>query len=1000
MFKCRASRPFFSNLNLVEGSPISSVFAAKLATVMIPENAPVYSRSGKVISMLGTGLLVLVLSLATRLAAEVSFDHSIPQIAFAAQELVGALQESEQQRLRISITVEADAARPEAFEIRSSGSGEILITGTDAKGAMYGGLEVADRLRLGLALKEGKHEPFIKKRGIKFNIPLDARTPSYDDTGDSAQRNIETMWDFEFWASYLDELARNRYNVLSLWTTHPFPSLIKLEDYPDVALDDVYRISDGVLRPEDTNKFKDIDFEMPGVLQLVKKAPIEEKIRHWQRVFQHAEDRGIEIFFFTWNVFTWYAEGKYGITQEQDNPRTIEYTRACVRKLLETYPQISGIGVCAGENADWYREGDRSIESFIFETFGKGIMDVQADDPDREMRFIFRRHVTDHPEVTRAFAGYTGGIIDTSIKYAVAHLYSSRRPQEWETRIVGEGWLEKYQAWLNLRNDDIFLHRWGSPDFVREFIRWMPHDDSPGFLMGSDGYVWARDYTAKNPDRIGRMEVDKHWYCFRLWGQLAYNNDLGRDYWEAALQHRFPSVDVEKLYDAWASTSEIVPQLNRSSWSPTDAAFSAEGVMERDGFLTIENYYFNRDPMVLNRIENAPDPQCISVTAWAKAMLAGKAVLGVTPLQVAENLDGYAAKAHALLPELRQTTGGTVELEDTLNDIDSMAYLGRYYADKIRGAAKLALYRASGRKEPRYLDQAVAHLEDAVVEWKAYAQILDRQYQPSLLARTNYLDWNQTLLAVEKEVRTVKAEGDYPQVRIANLSDGDRLANRGAFRVEVVATDGDGAPRVWLYLNGKILKAHATAPWVWSAQSDEMLKNVEPGTYHLEAVAEDVNGFRSKAEIQVVVGPGPLAPTDAWRNEIHQVILHEGETFEDGALFDFPRLRCFLTLEEDGRLTLFDGSPRDRAALLWATRGKADRPTVQPVPFRFYTALERGQIAVYRGLPGAPDTLLWGSGKTTLSGSAKLGLTVDRRLVVFDDANGVNKVIWKSPVRN
>ncbi len=967
---------------------------------MISENAPVHPCSGKVISMLGAGLLVLVLSLPTRLAAELSFDHRIPQIAFAAQELTGALQEIEQECLRISITVDADATRPEAFEIRSSRSGEILITGSDAKGAMYGGLEVADRLRLGLALQEGKHEPFIKKRGIKFNIPLDARTPSYDDTGDSAQRNIETMWDFEFWTAYLDDLARNRYNVLSLWTTHPFPSLIKLEDYPDVALDDVYRISDGVLRSEDSNKFQDIDFEKPGVLQLVKKAPIEEKIRHWQRVFQYAEDRGIEIYFFTWNVFTWCADGKYGITQEQDNPRTIEYTRACVRKLLETYPQISGIGVCAGENADWYREGDRSIESFIFETFGKGIMEVQADDPEREMRFIFRRHVTDHPEVTRAFAGYTGGIVDTSVKYAVAHLYSSRRPQEWEKRIVGEGWLENYQAWLNLRNDDIFLHRWGSPDFVREFIRWMPRDDSPGFLMGSDGYVWARDYTAREPDRVGQMEIEKHWYRFRLWGQLAYSNDLGRDYWEAALQHRFPGVDAEKLYEAWESTSEIVPQLNRSSWSPTDAAFSAEGVMERAGFLTIDKYYFERGPMVLDRIEGAPDPQCLSVTDWANATLAGKKLIGVTPLQVADNLDGYAAKAHALLPQLRKTAGGDVELGETLNDINSMGFLGRYYADKIRGAAKLAMYRATNRQDQRYLDEAVMHLEDAVEEWRAYAKILSMQYQPSLLARTNYLDWNQTLREVEKEVVTVKAEGDYPEVHISNLADGDRLQQGSELRIEVQASDGDGAPQVWLYLNGMMLNAHPSERRVWSGRSDELLRDLASGTYHLEAVAEDLNGFRSRHEIQIVVGDLPLAKADDWRNEIHQVILKEGEIFEDGAVYDFPRLRCFVTLREDGRLVLFDGSPRQPLGIIWATRGKADRPTVQPVPFRFYTTLEKGQVAVYRGVPQNPDTLLWRSGKTTPSGSAKLGLTVDRRPVVFDDATGSNEVIWKSPVRN
>jgi hypothetical protein len=56
----------------------------------------------------------------------------------------------------------------------------VEVAGSDATGAMYGGLEVAELVRLGLPIKDQNRTPFIRKRGIKFNIPLDARTPSYD----------------------------------------------------------------------------------------------------------------------------------------------------------------------------------------------------------------------------------------------------------------------------------------------------------------------------------------------------------------------------------------------------------------------------------------------------------------------------------------------------------------------------------------------------------------------------------------------------------------------------------------------------------------------------------------------------------------------------------------------------------------------------------------------------------------------------------------------------
>ena len=84
-------------------------------------------------------------------------------------------------------------------------------------------------------------QPHVAQRGIKFNLPLDLRTPSYTDCSDAAQANIPEMWSREFWTEFLDVMARHRYNVLSLWSLHPFPSLVKVPEFPEVALNDVWR---------------------------------------------------------------------------------------------------------------------------------------------------------------------------------------------------------------------------------------------------------------------------------------------------------------------------------------------------------------------------------------------------------------------------------------------------------------------------------------------------------------------------------------------------------------------------------------------------------------------------------------------------------------------------------------------------------------------------------------------------------------------------------------
>jgi hypothetical protein len=945
-------------------------------------------------------LFVVGIFLPGLLGASIAYDTQVPQLAFAAQELESAFREAGREDLQVSLSIKADASNPEAFQIRALSPTRLEVIGTDATGAMYGGLEVADRLLLGLPIDDQEQQPFVKKRGVKINIPLDIRTPSFDDSGGSAQKNIETMWDFEFWKEYLDDLARYRYNVVSLWAAHPFPTMIKLEEYPDIAMDDVYYSKEGSLSTTHLDAAVRLDEDTKSKLGLGKKITIDEKIKYWQKVFQYAEDRGIEIMMVHWNVHLHGAVGKYGITNEQENPATIRYLRACARAMLLTYPQITGIGVCAGENDDKYLRDENMTENFVFNSYGKAVMDVKELQPDRDIRFIIRRHSTEYPDVKNAFKDYTGGKMEASVKYAVAHMYSSRRPQEWEKRIVDEGWLDSYNIWLNLRNDDIFMHRWGSPDYAREFIRWMPHEHMAGFYMGSDTYVWGREFISKNPETAGRLEIDKHWYNFRLWGQLAYNNELGDDYWEAALKHRFHGVDAGLLLKAWESVSEVIPQVNRSVWSPTDGSFGPEGCRRTSGFLTVDGYQFERPAMVLNRIENAPDPQCITVTDWAKAKLAGKTLEGegVTPLQVAENLDGYAAVAQGALPVLRAQIGDNVELKETLNDIDSMAYLGRYYADKMRGAAKLALYREGGRQDGKYLEQAVAHLEDAVEEWKAYAAVLTPQYKTQIGARANSMDWNGTLKYVEQEVETIREEGDYPKLRFINLSDGGQFPEGADLRVEIDATDGNGTPKVNLRLNGLLVHAEKKKGnrFVWSASSDEILKSMKAGWVHLEAVAEDKHGLRTSDAIDIKVGNASENRKDAWKDQIHAVILNEGETFRNGDIRKFPRLNCNLILADDGALTLM-GVGEGR---LWGTNGKANRPNPHPVPFQFYLAVEDGQMKIFREKPGRPMVIIYETKKPKDEGAYQLGITVSKRLVVFSEAEGKTKTAWMSPVRN
>ncbi len=363
----------------------------------------------------------------------ITFNENDPRVAFAVGDIKRALVDSGYSTdgtgadLQIVFEIYATGIGPQGFRIRKEGDNVVRIVGGDSCGAMYGGLELAEMVTLGGgldAVQEKARKPYLARRGLKFNIPFDARSPSYDDTGTAAQENIPVMWEFSFWQEFLDTLARNRYNVLTLWTNHPYPGLVKLDKYPGVSYDDVCVLTEPVNLKTDRH-FEQTDLLSPNNIRVVKRIALEDKIAFWTRVFDHAEDRGIEIYIFHWNIYTFGAKGKHGIDDRPDNKKTIEYMRYCIKKFLKTYPQVDGIGVTAGEHVDRQRvKNVGGIEEWLWRTYGQGVMDVKKENPQRQIRFIFRQHQANLGNIVDAFKDFDGPF-NTGHKYARARLYST-----------------------------------------------------------------------------------------------------------------------------------------------------------------------------------------------------------------------------------------------------------------------------------------------------------------------------------------------------------------------------------------------------------------------------------------------------------------------------------------------------------------------------------------------------------------------------------------------
>lgn len=709
-----------------------------------------------------TGALSPVVTL-PRTAIASSEPPLHPMLRFALAEARAAARGANTSMPRLRFELD-DGLGEQAYRIDRVGEDTLVVTGGDTRGAMYGGLDVAEALHLGPAAMDRVldlrvRRPRVLQRGIKFNIPLDLRTPSYGDGSTAARANIPEVWAVEFWRSYLDDLARYRYNVLTLWSLHPFPSLVKVPEFPDVALDDVWRSKErlGPI-PFDLRGRDAVPPRFLANHEVVRKITMDGKIAFWREVMQMAADRGVEIYIFTWNVFTYGARGKHGIDDDMSNPATVSYMRASVRELVRTYPLLKGIGITAGENMP----GAPGVtqEQWLWSTYGEGVRDALEREPDRDFRLIHRFWETTGDEIRRNWNRYPGwpNRFAFSFKYSWAHMYSEVKPPF----IAAVMPLLKelgMKTWLTVRNDDIFSLRWGDPGYVRQYVLNMPAADSlAGFYMGPDGFTWGRDFldraTANQELGAARpLVMDKLWYSFMLWGRLSYDPTLPDLHFEDTFRARFPGTDARRLYSATMIASKIIPQTTRFFWQDTDLRWFPEACARYDPAHGTHLYTVAE---FMNGV-TMPGARILNVRQWRYRLTSRMAMRDMTPLEVAAALAGFANSTRRLLRELRPGPANVSghELRQTIGDNEAMAHLGIYYAEKIRGACDLALFDASAAETDR--QAAIAHLELALAAWKRYAEVRDTQYLPAFYSRIGWIDITALARAVARDVEIARS---------------------------------------------------------------------------------------------------------------------------------------------------------------------------------------------------------------------------------------------------
>jgi hypothetical protein len=439
-------------------------------------------------------------------------------------------------------TTSSARAGKEGFTITSTPAGNIRITGGDASGALYGCLELADRIRASghwPTRIDVKDQPEMALRGACIGLQkptlLPGRGPyEYPYTPE----NFPWFYDKVLWVKYLDSMVDNRLNTLYLWNGHPFASLVRLPEYPyAVEVDD------------ETFKKNEAAYRF---------------------LTEEAGKRGIWVIQLFYNIIVSkpFAEKNHLKTQDRNRhilPLIADYTRKSIAAFVEKYPNV-GLMITLGEAMEGVGQDD--IDWFT-QTIIPGIKDgLKALGRTDEPPVVLRAHDTDGPAVMKAALPlYKNLYVEAKYNGEALTTYTPHGP--WadlhrQLSHISKGLIENIHIMANLEP-----FRYGSADFIQKCVQAM-HSvyGASGLHLYPQASYWDWPYAADDTDpRL--LEMDRDWIWYKEWSRYAWNCHRDRteeiNYWSRQLADKYgcPQQQGKDILDAYEQAGEIAPKLLR-----------------------------------------------------------------------------------------------------------------------------------------------------------------------------------------------------------------------------------------------------------------------------------------------------------------------------------------------------------------------------------------------------------------------------------------------------
>jgi hypothetical protein len=608
----------------------------------------------------------------------------------------------------IELSVDSNKLGREAYAIMNDGK-IITVKGGDVRGMIYGCLSVVEDIGNDIKLKNIKastEKPNLPFRAIKFDLPWDTYRHST-----ALDLHIETCKDLKYWEAFLDMMAENRFNALSLWNLHPYSYMLRAKNFPEAC------------------PFND------------------KELKEWQDlfhgIFRLASERAIETYIIPFNIFVSPSFSK-AHNVAIDNPDhefffgnadTSEivkrYTRESVTQLLQEYPELTGLGLTHGE----YMGGmtPKGREEWMSETIIAGMRLAN-----RKSKLVHRIPLSankgsggstsiETERITRKIIEAEGdmefidGPIWADLKFNWSHAHSTPKLVKVHGGKMYDGLFEplpkNYKITWTARNEDFFCLRWGVPEFVRQHIAQNTPGYVGGYFLGSETYIPAKDYFTKSKNPVNwKYAFERQWLFYKIWGRLLYNPATSDEKFQSEFIRRYGK-QAENLLQASSLAGKTPLRLG----SLFD--FTWDFTLYSEGFMALDSRVKRVEYISVERLMNQPttDPDYVSVLNFVKESMSGESFDSkkITPPLLIQMLEQDCFKALDLIKNIK--TSDNIALMYEVADIRTWANLGLHFAEKLKGAVALQTYILKGGEANK--QNAVKYLENALKYWDVVISI-------------------------------------------------------------------------------------------------------------------------------------------------------------------------------------------------------------------------------------------------------------------------------------